>query len=146
MDRDLARVAVIGGSGFYDLDRVVDRIEVDTPWGPASSPVAIADVDAAPVAFLARHGTDHRLAIASSLGEPAHDGGTVVVINGPQFATRAESRWYRSMGADLINMTQYPETVIARELDLAYGAVAMSKISRRRSSPGRGRRRRSRDR
>ena len=65
------------------------------------------------------------LAAGESLGEAVHDGGTVVVINGPRFATRAESRWYRSIGADLINMTQYPEAVIARELDLAYGAVGL---------------------
>jgi len=65
------------------------------------------------------------LAAAASLGEAVHDGGTVVVINGPRFATRAESRWYRSIGADLINMTQYPEAVIARELHLSYGAVGL---------------------
>jgi len=187
---------------------VVETLEVDTPWGPPSSPIALADVDGVRVAFLARHGVDHHLpphavdhranlwalravgvravvasfacgslvahlgpgtlvvpdqiidrtqgraetihdafadgpahaafadpyddgvrraalASAIALGEPAHDGGTVVVINGPRFATRAESGWYRSMGADLINMTQYPEAVIARELDLAYGAVGL---------------------
>lgn len=65
------------------------------------------------------------LAAGESLGEKVHDRGTVVVINGPRFATRAESRWYRSIGADLINMTQYPEAVIARELSLAYGAVGL---------------------
>ena len=65
------------------------------------------------------------LEAASSLGETVHDGGTVVVINGPRFATRAESRWYRSIGADLINMTQYPEAVIARELHLSYGSVGL---------------------
>lgn len=55
----------------------------------------------------------------------AVDGGTVVVIDGPRFATRAESRWYASMGATLINMTQYPEAVLARELGIAYGAVGL---------------------
>jgi 5'-methylthioadenosine phosphorylase len=55
----------------------------------------------------------------------AVDGGTVVVIDGPRFATRAESRWYRSIGATLINMTQYPEAVLARELDLAYAAIGL---------------------
>jgi 5'-methylthioadenosine phosphorylase len=55
----------------------------------------------------------------------AVDGGTVVVIDGPRFATRAESRWYRSMGATLINMTQYPEAVLARELGLAYAAIGL---------------------
>ncbi|MEQ1787325.1 MAG: MTAP family purine nucleoside phosphorylase, partial [Acidimicrobiales bacterium] len=65
------------------------------------------------------------LTAAGSLGEPARDGATVVVINGPRFATKAESRWYRSMGADLINMTQYPEAAVAAELGLAYGAVGL---------------------
>lgn len=55
----------------------------------------------------------------------AVDGGTVVVIDGPRFATRAESRWYRAAGATLINMTQYPEAVLARELGLAYGAIGL---------------------
>jgi 5'-methylthioadenosine phosphorylase len=65
------------------------------------------------------------LAAARGLGEGARDGGTVVVINGPRFATRAESRGYRALGADLINMTQYPESVLARELGLAYGAIGL---------------------
>jgi 5'-methylthioadenosine phosphorylase len=55
----------------------------------------------------------------------AVDGGTVLVIDGPRFATRAESRWYQSMGATLINMTQYPEAVLARELGIAYGAIGL---------------------
>ncbi len=65
------------------------------------------------------------LAAGERVGEAVHDGGTVVVINGPRFSTRAESHWYRSIGATLINMTQYPEAVIARELDLAYGAIGL---------------------
>ncbi len=55
----------------------------------------------------------------------AVDGGTVVVIDGPRFATRAESRWDQAAGATLINMTQYPEAVLARELGLAYAAVGL---------------------
>jgi 5'-methylthioadenosine phosphorylase len=54
-----------------------------------------------------------------------HDGGTVVVIQGPRFATRAESRIYREQGASVINMTQMPEAALARELGLCYGAVAL---------------------
>ncbi len=65
------------------------------------------------------------LAAAVARGEHAHDGGTVVVINGPRFATRAESRGYRALGADLINMTQYPESVLARELGLAYASIGL---------------------
>jgi len=47
-------------------------------------------------------------------------GGTVVVIQGPRFSTRAESRWFASAGWDLVNMTQYPEAWLARELELCY--------------------------
>jgi len=187
-------VAVIGGSGLYDLAPVVDAV----------GPVAVCDVDGVPVAFLNRHGKAHRLPppavdyrgnlraiealgvrtvlatfacgsldpalgpgtlvvpdqlIDRTRGRPdtyfdrfddgpqhapfadpyddetrrrllraapdAADGGTVVVIDGPRFATRAESRWYRSMGATLINMTQYPEAVLARELGLGYAAIGL---------------------
>jgi 5'-methylthioadenosine phosphorylase len=65
------------------------------------------------------------LAAVDALGDTAVDGATVVVIDGPRFATRAESRWYRAAGADLINMTQYPEAVLARELGLAYAALGL---------------------
>jgi 5'-methylthioadenosine phosphorylase len=54
-----------------------------------------------------------------------HDGGTVVVINGPRFSTRAESQWFTRMGWDLVNMTQHPEAVLARELDIAYAGLAL---------------------
>ena len=46
--------------------------------------------------------------------------GTVVVVQGPRFSTRAESRWYGRMGWDLIGMTQYPEVILARELEMCY--------------------------
>ena len=54
-----------------------------------------------------------------------HDGGTVVVIEGPRFSTRAESAWFRSMGWDLVNMTAYPEGWLARELGLCYANVSL---------------------
>jgi 5'-methylthioadenosine phosphorylase len=47
-------------------------------------------------------------------------GGTVVVIQGPRFSTRAESRWFAAAGWDVVNMTQYPESWLARELELCY--------------------------
>jgi 5'-methylthioadenosine phosphorylase len=59
------------------------------------------------------------------LGIPVRDGGTVVVIQGPRFSTRAESRWFRAMGWDVVNMTCYPECHLARELELCYATVAM---------------------
>jgi 5'-methylthioadenosine phosphorylase len=53
------------------------------------------------------------------------DGGTMVVIEGPRFSTRAESRWFAAAGFTLINMTGYPEAVLARELEICYAAIAL---------------------
>ncbi|HEU5307878.1 MAG TPA: S-methyl-5'-thioadenosine phosphorylase [Acidimicrobiia bacterium] len=65
------------------------------------------------------------LRAARTEGATAHDGGTVVVINGPRFSTRAESRWFARMGWDLVNMTQYPEAALAREAGIAYAGLAL---------------------
>ena len=62
---------------------------------------------------------------ARELEIPVRDGGTVVVIEGPRFSTRAESRWFQSLGADVINMTAYPECHLARELELCFANVSM---------------------
>jgi 5'-methylthioadenosine phosphorylase len=59
------------------------------------------------------------------LGLPLHDRGTVVVVNGPRFSTRAESAWFRAMGCDLVNMTQQPEAALAREAGIAYAGIAL---------------------
>ncbi|OSC32343.1 methylthioadenosine phosphorylase [Mycobacterium vulneris] len=53
------------------------------------------------------------------------DGGTMVVIQGPRFSTRAESRWFASAGFSLVNMTGYPEAALARELEMCYAAIAL---------------------
>jgi 5'-methylthioadenosine phosphorylase len=50
--------------------------------------------------------------------------GTTVVIPGPRFSTRAESAGWRSLGADIVNMTQYPEAALAAELNLGYASVS----------------------
>ena len=55
----------------------------------------------------------------------AHGAGTIVVINGPRFSTRAESRWYRAQGWDVVGMTQYPEAYLARELGMHYTGIAL---------------------
>ena len=65
------------------------------------------------------------LAAGRELGLPMHDGGTVVVIEGPRFSTRAESAWYQAMGWDVINMTAYPEGWLARELGLCYANLSL---------------------
>ena len=199
-------IGVFGGSGFYEFLDDVEHIEIDTPFGPPSGPVALASVDGRGVAFIARHGAGHRFGPSQipakanlwamralgvqqilgpcaagslqrevepghfvvldqlvdrtwgrpdtfydegnvhhvSLAEPychdlrgaaltagaqcgitMHDGGTVVVIQGPRFATKAESRWYRAQGWDTINMTQYPEAHLARELGMCYTGIAL---------------------
>jgi 5'-methylthioadenosine phosphorylase len=55
----------------------------------------------------------------------AHDGGTCIVMEGPQFSTRAESELYRSWGADVIYMTGLPEAKLAREAEICYAVIAV---------------------
>ena len=65
--------------------------------------------------------------LRTSLGhEPGvKSGGTMVVVDGPRFSTRAESQHYAAQGWSLINMTGHPEAVLARELQMCYSAVAL---------------------
>ena len=56
-------------------------------------------------------------------GTTVHKGGTFVVMEGPAFSTRAESRLYRSWGADLIGMTTLPEAKLAREAEICYAVI-----------------------
>lgn len=58
------------------------------------------------------------VAAAIEANWPARDNGTIVVINGPRFSTRAESRWHAASGGDVVGMTGMPEAAIARELAL----------------------------
>jgi len=60
------------------------------------------------------------------LGISHHPTGTVVTIEGPRFSTKAESRLFRAWGADVINMSISPEAILANELGVEYGAIAMS--------------------
>jgi 5'-methylthioadenosine phosphorylase len=62
---------------------------------------------------------------ARELGIAVRDGGTVVVIQGPRFSTRAESAWFSGLGWHVVNMTAYPEGHLARELELCYANVSM---------------------
>lgn len=198
-------VAVIGGSGLYALIDDVDEVVVETPYGPPSDPIAVGTVDGRAVAFLPRHGRDHRypphripylaniwalrslgvrqvlapcavgglrpelgpgtfvvpdqlvdrtsgrtqtfhdvgavhvsvadpycpngrsaaLAAARDTGVNAVDGGTMVVVEGPRFSTRAESRWFTAQGWSVVNMTGHPEAVLARELAVCYSSLAL---------------------
>lgn len=106
---------------FVVCDQFVDRTRAreDTFYdGPQTTHVSAAD----PYCQGLR---EVLLATASDLGIPAVDGGTAVVIEGPRFSTRAESRWFAAAGWDVVNMTQYPEAWLARELELCYATVAL---------------------
>ncbi len=66
------------------------------------------------------------IASAERLGLPFHAKGTLITIEGPRFSTRAESRMFRSWGADIINMSVATEAALANEAGIPYAAVAMS--------------------
>jgi 5'-methylthioadenosine phosphorylase len=66
------------------------------------------------------------LEAAAEIGVRAHDGGTYLNMEGPQFSTRAESRIYRRWGVDVIGMTNLQEARLAREAEIGYSTVAMA--------------------
>ena len=198
-------LGVIGGSGLYDLLDEPREIAVETPYGPPSDPLVVGELGDRSVAFVPRHGRDHRfpphripyranlwalrslgvrqvlapcavgglrpelgpgsLVVPDQLvdrtsgreqtfhetgavhvpfadpycptgrrvavdraaadGWPVTDGGTMVVVEGPRFSTRAESQWFAAQGWSIVNMTGHPEAVLARELALCYTALAL---------------------
>jgi 5'-methylthioadenosine phosphorylase len=201
-----APIGVIGGSGLYEFLVNAEEISVDTPFGSPSGPLTVGMVGDRQVAFVPRHGPDHRyqphripyraniwalreVGVEQVLAPCAvgsldaacgpgtlvvpdqvvdrtvsrsrtfydHDGGvhapfadpycpdgravvaraatelswppvteaTMVVIEGPSFSTRAESRWYAAQGWRIVGMTGCPEAVLARELGLCYAPVAV---------------------
>ena len=65
------------------------------------------------------------LEVARARGRSPVDGGTLVVVNGPRFSTRAESQWHAAQGWSLVGMTGLPEAGLARELALCYTALAL---------------------
>jgi len=206
MTTSTATIGVIGGSGFYSFLDDIEEVRLDTPYGPPSDPIAVGTVAGRTVAFIPRHGRDHRypphkipyranlwalrslgvrqvlapsavgslvpqygpgtLAVPDQLvdrtygrvqtfyeeGGAIHvsfadpycpvgrrvvldtarkadwepvDGGTLVVIEGPRFSTRAESQWYAAQGWTLVGMTGHPEAVLARELALCYTPICL---------------------
>jgi 5'-methylthioadenosine phosphorylase len=203
---DLAEIGVIGGSGFYEFLDDADEVQIETPFGPPSDPVVIGEVGGKRVAFVPRHGRDHRfpphqipyranlwalrsvgvrqvmapsavgslsasygpgtlivpdqivdrtsgrtqtfysengavhvafadpycpvgranaVRAARATGWDAVPSGTLVVIEGPRFSSRAESRWYAAQGWTLIGMTGHPEAVLARELAMCYTSFSL---------------------
>jgi 5'-methylthioadenosine phosphorylase len=106
---------------FVVCDQFVDRTwgRADTFYeGPITTHVSAADPYCPDLRRIL-------VETARELDIPVRDGGTVVVVQGPRFSTRAESRWFRDMGLDVINMTAYPEGYLARELELCYANISM---------------------
>ena len=106
---------------FVVPDQLVDRTwgRADTFYeGPVAHHVSYADPYCTELSGVA-------VEAARTARITVHPTGTVVVIQGPRFSTRAESRWYRAQGWEVINMTQYPEAYLARELGICYAAIAL---------------------
>ena len=106
---------------FVVCDQFVDRTSgrTDTFYdGPSTTHVSSADPYCPTMRAVA-------VDKARELGITVHDSGTVVVIQGPRFSTRAESRWFASQGWEVINMTQYPESYLARELEMCYCNISL---------------------
>jgi 5'-methylthioadenosine phosphorylase len=202
-----ASVGVIGGTGFYEFLDGAREVSVSTPFGPPSDPLVIGELGGRSVAFIPRHGRDHRFpphkipyranlwalrsvgvrqvlapsavgsltatlgpgalvvpdqvvdrtrerggqtfydsggavhlgfadpycptgravasASAAAAGWSPESAGTLVVIDGPRFSSRAESQWYAAQGWTIIGMTGQPEASLARELALCYTPVAL---------------------
>ncbi|KAG5985980.1 hypothetical protein E4U54_005685 [Claviceps lovelessii] len=111
---------------FVVPDQVIDRTKGIRPFtffeGGVVGHVGFADPFDAELAAVVKR-------CAKSMegdGVVLHDKGTIVVMEGPQFSTRAESHMYRSWGGSVINMSTLPEAKLAREAELSYQVIAMA--------------------
>ena len=114
--------ADIAPTHFVVCDQLVDRTHgrADTYFdGPVVNHVSFADPYCPELRGVA-------LAACEAEDVTVHADGTIVVVQGPRFSTRAESRSQRAAGWDVIGMTQYPESFLARELGLCYATIASS--------------------
>ncbi len=113
--------AQIKPGDFVICDQFVDRTHSrpDTFFsGPRVAHISMADPYCPQLRQLAIEG-------CAQLKIPYHQGGTIVVIQGPRFSTKAESKWFQSNHWEVINMTAYPEVVLARELKMCYVNIAL---------------------
>lgn len=106
---------------FVVCDQIVDRTRSRPHTfydGPVTTHISFADPYCE---------TMRRIVVdeGHTLGIPIHPTGTMVVIEGPRFSTRAESRWFASLGWDTLNMTGYPEAPLARELEICYANISL---------------------
>lgn len=112
----------IGRGDFVIPDQFVDRTKgrIDTFYdGPLATHVSAAFPYCPQLRKLA-------IKAAKELKVKVHEKGTVVVIQGPRFSTVAESTWFTKMDWDVVNMTEYPEIVLAREKEICYCAITMA--------------------
>lgn len=106
---------------FVVCDQFIDRTSgrIDTFYdGPIVTHISTADPYCPTLRKLA-------VEIGREEGISIHEGGTVVVIQGPRFSTKSESKWFTEMGWDVINMTQYPECILARELEMHFVNISL---------------------
>ena len=106
---------------FVVCDQFVDRTRgrADTFFdGPIVSHVSSAEIYDPTLRAIA-------IDVIREHGIPVHERGTVVVIQGPRFSTKAESKWFRDAGWEVINMTQYPEAYLCRELGMAVVNISL---------------------
>ncbi len=125
---DLLALSAIGSlreemapGAFVAVDQLIDRTagRTNSFFGPGlAAHVSLADPVCPRLA-------SHAAAAARAAGAIVHDGGCYIAIDGPQFSTRAESRLYRTWGADVIGMTAMPEARLAREAELPYALLGM---------------------
>jgi 5'-methylthioadenosine phosphorylase len=106
---------------FVICDQFVDRTRgrLDTFYdGPIVTHIPAAD----PYCPILRA---HAIKTCEELNIPFHPAGTMVVIQGPRFSTKAESQWFTAQGWDVIGMTQYPECPLALEQEISYVGIAL---------------------
>jgi 5'-methylthioadenosine phosphorylase len=94
------------------VDRTLSRVQTYVDEGAAHAPFADPYCP-------------HLRAVLVASGDDVKDGGTMVVVEGPRFSTRAESEHYAANGWSLINMTGHPEALLARELGVCYASLAL---------------------
>ena len=131
--RELGVTSVIGPCAVGSLQRelapgsfvVCDQL-VD--WTKGRNGTFFDGPEVAHLSFADPYTPELRTIAVESLaatGATAHDGGTVVVIEGPRFSTRAESAFFSAQGWSVINMTQAPEAQLCRELDMGYVNISV---------------------
>jgi 5'-methylthioadenosine phosphorylase len=106
---------------FVILDQFIDRTRgrEDTYFhGPETHHIGAAEPYCSRLRSLA-------IREARAQGITIHERGTMVVIQGPRFSTRAESAWFTREGFDVVGMTQCPEAILARELGICYTGIAL---------------------